>query len=265
MIGALAACAGGESAQKQCPSDAWVGKCELRDVRKVEERELPMPYVVYEATYHAQKSAEYPRFTPADVRMRFGAPAKYEFALLDHLKPQALVTCHAASIPGSCQPQEAVADVTPFDPEHLPEATAPRVTGCSAIDSASEQERLAKSRIEAGVVSERFDFAADSSALAPEASDVARTVAKRLADETGIECLGLLGQTSPGESASLAEARARAVKQLLISLGVDGKRLLTIAATAKVYGPSSERKTPDADSRRVSLSILLKTESKPSP
>ena len=234
-------------------------------MRKVEERELPMPFVVYEATYRAQKNAEFPRYTPADVRMRFGTPARYEFALVDHLRPQTLVTCHAASTPGSCQPQEAVADVTPFDPDHLPEAAAPHLLGCAAIDAASEQERLAKSRVDPGVVTERFDFAADSAALAPEASDVARSIATRLTEEPSIECLGLVGQTSPGESASLAEARARAVKQLLVSLGVDGKRLQTIAATAKVYGPSSERKTPDTDNRRVSLSIMLKTGSKPNP
>ena len=224
-----------------------------------------MPYVVYEAIYAPEHNAKYPQFTPADVRMRFGSPAKNEYALVDHLKAQAVVTCHAAAISGSCLPQDVVADVVAFDPERSTPAEAPRTMGCAAIDASSEQDRLAKSRSSASAVTERFAFAENSAALAPEATTDASAVAKRLLEDPSIECLGLVGQTSPGESASLAEGRARAVKQLLISLGVDSKRLLTIAATASVYGPNADRKTPDADSRRVSLSILLKTESQATP
>jgi outer membrane protein OmpA-like peptidoglycan-associated protein len=75
----------------------------------------------------------------------------------------------------------------------------------------------------------------------------------------------VVGQTSPGEAISLAEARARAVKQLLVSLGVDGKRLLTIAANASLYGPNSKSSVPDAEIRRVTLSVLLKTEGPAKP
>jgi outer membrane protein OmpA-like peptidoglycan-associated protein len=252
-------CAGESSAHKQCPSEAWVGKCTLSDLRKVEEREMPIPWVVYEATYSPQANAEYPNFMPPETRLRFGAQAKNEYALVDHLKPQALVSCHAASTPGSCLPRDLVADVAPFDPDEAEAAPPPRVTGCAAIDAASEQDRLAKTRGETTAISERFSFGEGSTALAPEATTDATAIAKRMADDPSLECVGLVGQASPGESPSLAEARARAVKRLLVSLGVDSTRLQAIGATASVYGAAS---VPTAEQRRVSVSVLLKTAEK---
>ncbi len=87
-----------------------------------------------------------------------------------------------------------------------------------------------------------------------------------MAADPSLECLGVVGQTGPGEPISLAEARARAVKQLLISLGVDSRRLLTIAANSSVYGTSSNpAPAVDPESRRVSLRVLLQTSGKPAP
>jgi outer membrane protein OmpA-like peptidoglycan-associated protein len=266
-MGALAlsaACAG--TTRKSCPSEAWAGKCSLRDLTKVEEREMPMPYVVYEAIYTPLANAEYPQFTPADVRLRFGTPAVHEFALVDHLKAQAIVACRSAAAQVSCLPEEVTADVVAFDPARAAPAAAPSVVGCAAIDSASEQDRLARTRSEASPIGEHFTFGAGSSALSPDATSSARDVAKRMADDPSLECLGLVGQTTPGEPISLSEARARAVKQLLISLGVDSRRLLTIAANASVSsaGPRSAP-TVDPESRRVSLRVLLQTSAKPIP
>ena len=226
---------------------------------------MPMPYVVYEAIYAPQANAQYPQFTPAEVRLRFGAPARVEFALLDHLKPQAVVACRAPAAPSTCLPGDVVASVLPFDPDHAEVAPAPRTTGCAAIDASSEQDRLARSQGEAGVVAEHFTFATDSSALAPDATATASVVARRMSEDASLECLAVVGQVNQGESPSLAEARARAVKQLLVSLGVSSKRLQTIAATASVFGPGSKSQAAEPDSRKVSLSILLKTTEKPTP
>jgi outer membrane protein OmpA-like peptidoglycan-associated protein len=259
---ASAGCAGEGSAHKQCPSEAWVGKCTLSDLRKVEEREMPIPWVVYEATYSPQANAEYPNFMPIEARLRFGVQAKNEYALVDHLKPQALVSCHAASTPGSCLPRDLVADVVPFDADKAEAAAPPRITGCAAIDAASEQDRLAKSRAEGTAISERFSFGEGSTALAPEATTDGTAIAKRMADDPSLECVGLVGQASPGESPSLAEGRARAVKRLLISLGVDSTRLQAIGATASVYGAGSASTVPAAEQRRVSVSVLLRTTEK---
>jgi outer membrane protein OmpA-like peptidoglycan-associated protein len=259
-----AGCAG--SARKTCPSEAWAGQCKLHDLTKVEERELPMPYVVYEAIYTPQANADYPQFTPNDLRLRFGTPARHELALVDHLKQQQLVACHAAAAPVNCLPGEVTAEVVPFDAEHAPPPQAPGIVGCAAIDAASEQERIARTRAESTPISERFTFTEGSAALSPDATNSARDVAKRMAEDPGLECLGLVGQTAPGERLSLAEARARAVKQLLISLGVDSRRLVTIAANASVVnGGAKGQPAIDPESRRVSLRVMLQTSAKSEP
>jgi outer membrane protein OmpA-like peptidoglycan-associated protein len=267
LVSALSSSAGCASAsRKPCPSEAWTGECKLQALTKVEEREMPMPYVVYEAIYAPQANAEYPQSTPAELRLRFGARGVQELSLVDHLKRQQVVPCRAAAAPATCLPEEVTADVLPFDPAQAPSATAPSIVGCAAIDSASEQDRIARSQSEASPINERFTFGEGSSSLSPDATSSARDVAKRMADDPSLECLGVVGQTTPGEPVSLAEARARAVKQLLISLGVDSRRLLTIAANANVSGGgAAARPAVDPESRRVSLRVLLQTSAKPAP
>ena len=260
---ASAGCAGETAAHKQCPSEAWAGKCTLRALTKVEERELPLPWIVYEATYVPQANAEYPNFMPSEAHQRFGTQARNEFALVGHLKQQATVTCHAAPMADSCLPGELLVDVAPFDADQAQAAVAPqRVTGCAAIDAPSEQDRIAKSRGDSTVINERFSFGEGSTALDLEATSDATAIAKRMAGDASLECVGLVGQASPGESPSLAEARARAVKRLLVSLGVDSTRLQTIGATSSVYGAASASTVPAAELRRVSVSVLLKTTEK---
>jgi len=235
-------------------------------VTKVEEREMPMPYVVYEAIYTPQTNEEYPQFTPSDVRLRFGAPALQEFALVDHLKRQEQVACRAPIAQSSCLPEQVTVDVQPFDAEKASATQAPSIVGCAAIDAASEQDRLARTRIEGAPVNERFTFGEGSATLSPDATNTARDVAKRLNDDPSLECMGLVGQTTPGEALSLAEARARAVKQLLVSLGVDSRRLMTIGAHASVANAGPKSQPPiDPESRRVSLRVLLQTTAKSSP
>ena len=265
LLSLSAGCAGESAAHKPCPSPAWSGKCNLRDLTKVEERELPMPYVVYEAIYTPQPNSESPEFTPAEARYRLGTPAVHELALVDHLKQQQVVSCHAAAAPVTCLPGELTADVPPFDLEAAP-AAAPSIVGCAAIDAPSEQDRLARTRSEGVALNERFTFGEGSSALSPDATNTARDISQRMADDPGLECLGLVGQTTPGEAISLAEARARAVKQLLISLGVDSRRLQTIAANASLSGAGSKTAPAiDPESRRVALKVLLQTSAKPTP
>ena len=224
-----------------------------------------MPYVVYEAVYTPEANAEYPQFTPGGVRLRFGTPARHEFALLDHLKRQQEVACRSAAAPATCLPEEVTAEVAPFDVEHAAPAAGPGVVGCPAIDAASEQDRLARTRTEGGTIDERFTFGEGSAALSPDATNTGRDIAKRMSEDPSLECVGLVGQTAAGEPISLAEARARAVKQLLISLGVDSRRLLTVAANASVSVASAKTSTTNQESRRVSLRVLLQTSAKSAP
>jgi len=237
----------------------------LRSLIKVEDRALPIPYVVYEAIYTPQPNTAYPNYTPAETRMRFGAPGQYEFSLYDHLKAQSSVSCQLPTAQGTCIPENVVASVVPFDQEHAASTAtpAPRATGCAAIEATSEQDRLKDAHAQAPSMPERFQFDADSSSLSPDATDAANKVAKRLLADPSLECLAVVGQITNGESPSLAEARAHAIKELLISMGVERSRLLTIAVTANVYGSGSKPQDPEPKDRRVSLSILLQTHATP--
>jgi outer membrane protein OmpA-like peptidoglycan-associated protein len=259
LCGASAGCAGQTAARSDCATQAWSGTCNLRSLTKVEDRELPIPYVVYEAIYTPQANTQFPNYTPAEARQRFGAPGQYEFALQDHLKAQASVTCQSPVAQGSCVPEGIVANVTPFNPDTAQVAAAPHATGCAAIEAASEQDRLDRSRSTVVVLPERFAFANDSSALSPEATATATAIAKQMQADPSLECIGVVGQTAPGESPSMAEARAHGVKELLVSLGVDRSRLLTIAMTASVYGAGVSPEDAHEDTRRVMLKVLLKT------
>jgi len=83
---------------------------------KFEDRTLPIPYLVYEAIYAPQPNTTYPNYTPAETRLRFGAPAQYELSLYDHLKAQSSVSCQLPTARGTCIPKTVVVNVVPFDP-----------------------------------------------------------------------------------------------------------------------------------------------------
>ena len=78
-----------------------------------------------------------------------------------------------------------------------------------------------------------------------------------ITSKPSIECLGIVGQIASGESPGLAEQRAKAVRDLLGAHGVPLDRLLTIGATAKVFGNGSRPAEPDPADRRVGFSVLL--------
>ena len=72
-----------------------------------------------------------------------------------------------------------------------------------------------------------------------------------------------MGQIASGESPGLAEQRAKNVRDLLGAHGVALTRLLTIGATAKVFGQGSRPAEPDPADRRVSFSVLLERAASP--
>ena len=237
--------------------------CVLSGFTKVEEREMPMPWVVYEGVYTPQTNGQFPSVAPAEIRMRFGAPAAQELALKTQINAQAAVPCHAPMTPGSCVPGAVVADVQPFDPARV--AVAPRVTGCAAIDAASEQDRLNQAYTPSSGIPERFQFNEGSATPDAAATASVNAVAKRIMEDPTLECVGVVGQISSGEAVALGESRARAIKTLLEAAGVDKARLMTIAVTSRVYGPASNPLPADPADRRVSLKVLLGSGAAPAP
>jgi outer membrane protein OmpA-like peptidoglycan-associated protein len=224
---------------------------------KVEDRALPIPYVVYEATYAPEPNAASPAYTPPELRLRFGTAAAHEFQLVDHLHAQSTVACRLPPATDGCSAETLSADVAPFDAEHVASAAPPRATGCAAIEASSEQDRVRQQGLPTAQLAERFLFEPDSAAPPADARATASSVATRLNGDPSLECVAVVGQIASGEPLSLAEARARAIKELLVSLGVDPKRLQTITLSASVFGPGAKPHEAEAADRRVSLKVLL--------
>ncbi len=260
---ALVSCAKSQTAG-QCAPERWEGECQLISVTKVEDKEFPIPHVVMEAVYQPVANSAHPSFTPGALAERTMAKSQYELALYDYLEAHPRVACSARAPAGACvAPQLSIA-LAPFDAEKAERASAlPPATGCAQIEATSSQDAVRATQQASTVVPERIAFAEHSAELPPDADTLTGQVAKLLQDKAGIECLGVVGQIASGESPALAEQRAKAVRDLLAAHGVPLSRLLTIGATAKVFGSGSRPAEPDPNDRRVSFSVLLERTSPP--
>jgi outer membrane protein OmpA-like peptidoglycan-associated protein len=253
------------STAARCAPEVWQGECQLASVTKVEDAEFPIPHVVMEAVYRPVQNAQYPGYTPGAISRRTMAKSQYELALYDFLEAHPRVSCNTeAPRGGACVAPTVAVGMPPFDPETAAKNTAaPPVTGCAQIEATSTQDRLRSGQQTNTFVSQHVAFAENSAELPPDADQLTGEVAKLLLQKPGIECLGIVGQITSGESPGLAEARANAVRGLLGAHGVSLARLLTIGATAKVFGNGSRPADPEAKDRKVSFTVLL--ESPPTP
>jgi outer membrane protein OmpA-like peptidoglycan-associated protein len=243
----------------RCAPERWEGECQLTSVTKVEDAEFPIPHVVMEAVYRPIANAQYPEFTPGAIAERTMAKSQYELSLYDYLEAHPRVACRAEAPPNSaCLSPRVAISLAPFDAEAAARtAAAPPVTGCAQIEATSTQDKLQGGQKTQTFVTQRIAFAENSAELPPDADALTTEVAKLLNTKPDIECLGIVGQIASGESPGLAEQRAKAVRDLLGAHGVPLTRLLTIGATAKVFGQGSRPAEPDPADRRVSFSVLL--------
>jgi outer membrane protein OmpA-like peptidoglycan-associated protein len=263
-VALVMACANGQSTAR-CAPERWEGECQLASVTKVEDAEFPIPHVVMEAVYRPIANANFPGYTPGALAERTMAKSQYELPLYDYLEAHPRVACRAEAPQNSaCVSPKLAISLPPFDPEAASRtAAAPPVTGCAQIEATSTQDRLQGGQQTQTFVPQRIGFAENSAQLPPEADALTGEVAKLLSAKPGIECLGIVGQIASGESPGLAEQRAKAVRDLLGAHGVALTRLLTIGATAKVFGNGSRPAEADPADRRVGFSVLL--ERAPSP
>ncbi|HEY6080897.1 MAG TPA: hypothetical protein VIW29_18915 [Polyangiaceae bacterium] len=260
---ALAACA--TRAGTPCATDAWQGECQLSRVTKVEDKEFPVPHVVLEAIYQPLANDRYPTHTPGALAQRTLVKSELELALYDHLEAHSRVACTTQPPPsGSCSAPQVVVSVPEFDAETASQRlAAPPPTGCAQIEAAAAQDAVQQNRATQTVVSQRLSFSEGSASLPPDAELVAEDLAQLLSRKPQIECLGIVGQIAAGESPGLADQRAKAVRDLLAAHGVALTRLLTIAATAKVYGVGARPGEADPADRRVGFSVLLERAAPP--
>lgn len=254
----LAGCAQSQSANR-CAPEIWQGECQLASVNKVEDGEFPVPHVVLEATYRPLQNAQYPSYTPGALSERSWAKARDELALYDYLETHPRVACRAEAPPhGACVAGKVALSLPPFDAAAAARnSPAPPVTGCAQIEATSTQDKLRGGQTTTTFVAQKLAFAENSSELPADADALTGEIAKLLQEKPGIECLGIVGQIASGERPALAEERAKAVRGLLGAHGVALSRLLTIGATAKVFGNGSRPAEADPNDRRVSFSVLL--------
>ncbi len=258
-VTSLIGCAsGGGEGTSRCASRSWEGECELVSVTKVEDREFPIPYVVMEAVYRPIANANHPGVTPGAMAVRSDARGEFELPLSDYLEAHSHVACRTEEGQnGACSSGKVAVSLAPFDPETVRANAPPPVSGCAQIEATSAQDKLQGGQKTQTVVNQRIAFAENSSQLPPTADALAADVASVLREKPGIECLGIVGQIASGEAPGLAEQRAKVVRDLLGAHGVSLTRLLTIGATAKVFGNGSRPADADPADRRVGFSVLL--------
>jgi outer membrane protein OmpA-like peptidoglycan-associated protein len=225
-------------------------------VLKVRQVEFPTPHGIYEVVYEPQASPSSPNFTPPALRDEIRVLSSQELELDGYFKQNQTATCQmAAPAPGSCQPGKMAINLPPFQPTGA--TPAQEIHGCAQIESQATQDKLPELSKNATQMPEVILFAEASAQASPEAVQAATAVAQRMKATPTIECVAVVGSTSPGEQPGVAQERAKAVRQLLLGNGVDGARLTTITVTEAVYGGGTEAPPPDPKKRRVILRILL--------
>ena len=215
-----------------------------------------MPHVVMEGLYEPQQNPQSPNFTPPAVRQEFKIMASQAAELQAWLEKNPRVPCHmAAPPPGTCDPGQMRVDVPAF--VATGETPANQVHGCAQIESQATQDKLQALSKNAAAMPEIFGFGENSSDPTSEAQQTAQSIAARLKQNPGIECIAIVGQISPGEQPALANARAATVRRLLEAGGVESSRMITITVTEQVYGTGTAAPPPDPTKRRATLRVLL--------
>jgi outer membrane protein OmpA-like peptidoglycan-associated protein len=252
----LSGCASGQS---ECHPTTWSGTCQLIQVAKVRESEFPLPNVVLEGVYRPLPPPGGPPLVPADARREFTALTKYEDALRAHIEGNPKVRCYLnPPSPGQCTPGPMMVEVAEFDAAHA-QVTEPDAgpKGCAQIEATSAQDKITQNRGTARVIEQRFEFTENSAELGADADAQLDAAATLLKQAPAVQCVGVVGAWLRGESTALAFARARAVREQLISRGVAGERLIALTVDPPMVGSSGVPEAPNPHDRRVTLSVLL--------
>lgn len=255
----LPACGGGTP---HCRPQHWEGKCKLGAVRTVRITEaFPRSYVTIQASYEPQPNASSPALTPAEVRQEFRIPADQEDQLRDHLKNNALLPCQETDLSDeTCSPGKVQVAIPAFQPKKTEVAAqtgGPR--NCQLLDTegASQDKPLKPDQLPGIQLPRQLLFATGSAEVDAAVKAMLSQVAQTLSAHPEVQCLALTGHVAAGESSLLAQQRARAVRDALLQLGVDGTRLVSFGGAVPLYGEQAQERTADPKDQNVSLSVLL--------
>jgi outer membrane protein OmpA-like peptidoglycan-associated protein len=179
-------------------------------------------------------------------------PAEYEQDLTAHLQQYPSVHCVVQSSTGDpCAPTMSAAV-----PEFVPPTTrvATNVAqGCAKIEASGGSTLPATPVPLPGP----FQFDEASAAETPQVIELADEAAAAIKKDPRIECVAIKGMSAPGESFSLANERAQAVRKLLEARGIDHSRVTVFEGTAPTYTAGPGDQPIPAEHRRVHLAVVV--------
>jgi outer membrane protein OmpA-like peptidoglycan-associated protein len=252
-------CAGPTQGAMRCPYSGWSGSCTLKSLNKTRQVEFPQPHSVFEALYTAVQDPNSPN-TPPDTREEFKILSKHELEWQDYMMKNGTVPCRVEqSGDGSCTDVKVALALPPFMPTGAGDvAAAPQQSGCAKLESGDP------SGAPPPTPAQPSDFQPNEFFFEQNVADVnqaliqqVNSAASYLRANPNIECVGVVGQITHGESPTLANQRAVTIKNLLMGAGIEESRLTTFTATVRVYGSGGA--VPDADpkERKVALRVML--------
>lgn len=250
----IPSCGGAQTNTAGCAQQRWQGQCRLDAVTTIRTVErFPRSFVVLEAIYVPQASGG---VTPSEVRQEFTVQALQEAAFRDHLSAHGIVPCTVEPAQGAACGQPVVQVALPaFQP---PAAATARAAHRDCADL-EEAEGRGESGVEsAPALGERFRFDQGSAAVTPALQEAATAVARQMKNDPGIECVALAGNVAVGEPMTLAQERSRAVRDLLLSHGIDPSRITIFTTNVPTYaGTAPQERQVLPEHREVNVKIVL--------
>lgn len=249
--------AGGGSPER-CGYEGWQGSCNLRSLNKVRESEFPHPTVVFEAIYMPVQDPGAPGNTPPDFREEFKVLANQEQQFRDYMMQSGgNVSCRVDSAgSGACSNVKVALALPPFNPT-AEAAVAEQKKGCDQLDAVQDTPPPTGASPGGVQLPGEFFFEQNSIEVNQKLIEQANEVARIMKENPAVECVGIVGQSTYGESPSIAAERARTIKNFLLGGGVDEKRLIVFGANVRVYGTGQGIPEADPKERKVNLKVLI--------
>jgi outer membrane protein OmpA-like peptidoglycan-associated protein len=253
-------CAGAQQGATRCPYAGWSGSCTLKSLNKTRQVEFPQPHAVFEAIYTAAQDPNAPGNAPPDTREEFKILSKNELEWQDYMmKTAGTVPCRVEqSGDGSCTNVKVALALPPFMPSGTGDvAAAPQKNGCAKLEGDPSGAPPPTPVQPSDFTPNEFFFEQNMSDVNQTLIQQVNAAASYLRSNPGIECVGVVGQITYGESPALANQRAVTIKNLLEGAGIEPARLTTFTATVRVYGSGGAIPDADPKERKVALRVML--------
>src|SRR5688572_5854350 len=259
LTAAFSGCAGARQGSMRCPYAGWSGSCTLKSLNRTRQVEFPQPHAVFEAVYTAVQDPNSPN-SPPDTREEFKILSKHELEWRDHMMKNGTVGCRVEqSGDGSCTNLKVALALPPFMPSGTGDvAAAPQQSGCAKLESGDPSGAAPPTPAQpSNFQPNEFFFEQNVADVNQALIQQVNEAASYLRANPNIECVGVVGQITYGESPALANQRAVTIKNLLQGAGIEEGRITTFTATVRVYGSGGAVPAADPKERKVALRVML--------